>query len=153
MDARFEEDKFNRLHHTKLSYFSRGITMLQDNDVNSNATAWAAMPDVDSVEPRNAADEAIFKEVRDVLERHGAIHRFGLTLIHRHFELKPGEVIFESTDVESRRQIIEPRLAEEVLKSGKVLETQWVFDQSGQTVYCVGFCHYNNGHKRIHNQK
>ncbi|HCL4135296.1 TPA: hypothetical protein N2C61_006461 [Pseudomonas aeruginosa] len=126
--------------------------MLQKVQENTVATAWATLPDVEDVVPRSAADEVIFQEIRAVLERHGALDRFGLMLNHRHFDLQPGEVIFETTDVESRRQIIEPRAAQDVLGSGRVLETQWMFGR-GDTLFCVGFCDYNNGHKRIHNRK
>ena len=127
--------------------------MLQETEANAVATTWATMPNVDDVEPRNAKDEILFQEVRAVLERHGTLHRFGLTLNHRHFDLQPGEIIFESTDVEGRRQVIEPRRAAEVLDGAQVLETQWVFDRLKSTVFCVGFCNYDRGHKRIHNQK
>ena len=138
---------------------SNGITreteyaMMQETGLSAVATTWVAMPDVNDVEPRNPNDEIVFREIRDVLRRRGALHRFGISLNHRHFDLQPGEVIFESTDSENRRQIIEPRLASEVLGAPRVLETQWVFDGSDGTVVCVGFCDYNNGHKHIHNQK
>ena len=117
------------------------------------ATAWATFPDVGAVRPVDAADEAVLQEVRAVLARHEALGRFGLTLIHRHFDLAPGEILYESTDPERRQQTIEVRQASEFAEDPQVLQTQWVFDDSGRTLVCVGFCHYANGHKHHHSRK
>lgn len=124
----------------------------QHNQVTT-ATAWRALPDVDDVEPRGPQDDALFAEIKSVLQKHGALHRFGIALNHRHFHLNDGEVIYETTDVEGRRQVLEPRLAADVIGTPRVLETQWLFDGANGTVVCVGFCHYDRGHRRIHNQK
>jgi hypothetical protein len=116
-------------------------------------TQWTEFPDVDDVQPISDQDQAVLLEVREVLQKHGALKRFGVTLIHRHFELNDGEVLFESTNCEERRQVIEVKPAAEVFSRGRVLETQWVFDDATQNLYCVGYCDYNQGHKHGHNQK
>ena len=152
LEIRFRpKGQFRR--NTGISLVRMENVMMHEHEVNALATTWVEMPDVNDVEPRNANDEVVFREVREVLQRHGALQRFGLTLNHRHFDLQPGEVIFESTDTENRRQIIEPRKADEVLGGSRVLETQWMFDRPDGTVLCVGFCNYNNGHKHIHNRQ
>jgi len=114
------------------------------------ATHWAALPDVSDVQPLSAGDRAMFDEIREVLQRHQALQRFGLNLLHRHFNLEDGECILETTDTTQRRQLIEVRKLSE-LAGQRVIETQWVFDGGG-TLYCVGFCNYNQGHRHLHNK-
>jgi hypothetical protein len=41
-------------------------------------------------------DRAVMDEVREVLAKHGALGRFGLTLLHSHFEVAHDEVLAES---------------------------------------------------------
>ena len=109
---------------------------------------WKNLLDVDEVEPFCQKDEIIFKEIREILERHSALNRFGINLLHRHFDLQEDECILETTDAESRRQIIEVTNAA-VLQNGRVIETQWAFNDNG-TVACRGFCHYDRGHPHRH---
>jgi hypothetical protein len=111
---------------------------------------WSAFPDVDVVKPIGTDDEAVLREVREVLGRHGALGRFGISLIHRHFGLNDGEVLLESTDREARRQTVEVKPAAEVFGGGRVLGTQWVFDCSNENLVCRSWCHYDQGHKTNH---
>lgn len=39
----------------------------------------------EDVEEFNPEDAALFLELREVLLRHGAVDRFGVALLHRHF--------------------------------------------------------------------
>ena len=70
-----------------------------------------SLPSIEDVKEFGPEDVACVGEIRDVLRRHGALQRFGITLLHRHFELAPDEVLVESVDVEHRaiRQV--PRKA------------------------------------------
>ena len=115
------------------------------------ATLWASLPDVQEVHPVTENDNIIFDEIKEVLTRHGALHRFGLNLLHRHFQLRDGECILETTDSGHRRQIIEVKKMVDVA-GDNVMETQWAFDGTG-TLVCVGYCDYNKGHRRVHNAR
>jgi hypothetical protein len=42
--------------------------------------------------PRQESDDACFQEIKEVLKRHGLEHRYGLTLLHKHFELSDDEI-------------------------------------------------------------
>ena len=76
------------------------------------------------VTPRTDADAALFGELADVLKRHNALDRFGITLLHRHFDISAGEVLLETTDVATRVQTIQPVRDEEI--SGQpFIETAW----------------------------
>lgn len=118
--------------------------------VKTVALMWKRLPDVDDVEPIGEQDAIIFKEIKEVLERHSALNRFGINLLHRHFDLQENECILETTDLASRRQVIEVTDAA-VLQTGRIIETQWAFDESG-VVLCRGFCHYDRGHPHRHQQ-
>lgn len=115
-------------------------------------TSWSEFPDVDEVRPIDETDYAILNEIKDVLLKHNAINRFGVNLIHRHFELQKDEIIFETTDVEKRSQRIEVCPSSIIVDNKRVLETQWVFN-GGSAVVCVGYCDYNQGHKHYHQAK
>jgi hypothetical protein len=119
------------------------------SDIGLLALKWATFSPIEDVRPASGDDKEIFDEIRAVLERHGALDRFGVSLLHRHFDLQENECLLESTDVETRRQVIEV-VDVSMLDEGRVIETQWAFDGRG-TVGCVGFCHYDKGHRHHHN--
>ena len=107
-------------------------------------TMWAQFPHIADVEPLGEKDDEVLAEIRAVLERHNALDRFGINLIHRHFGLKEGEVALELTDLESRRQTVEIRLEAEVLGTANVIATQWVFGDRGQDMVCKLYCNYQD---------
>ena len=105
-------------------------------EVRMIPTTWATFPHISDVEPVGERDQVLLEEIRAVLERHGALERFGVTLIHRHFGLEEGEIILESTDSDRRRQTVEVVSEAETLASGNVIATQWVFDTSRGGMVC-----------------
>ncbi len=74
------------------------------------------LPHGDDVEPFSENDLACFEEIRDVLKKHNKLGRFGLTLLHKHFELQDDEMLVENTDEERRIQVIQPMKKSEVEK-------------------------------------
>lgn len=76
------------------------------------------------VEPRSNRDDQLFAELASVLQRHNALDRFGISLLHRHFEIKPGEVLLETTDIGTRVQTIRPVVHDE-LAAEPYVETAW----------------------------
>ncbi len=64
------------------------------------------LPNIDSITPFGSGDEACLKEVGAVLKKHGASSRFGVNLLHSHFQMSEDEVLLEETDVANRKQII-----------------------------------------------
>lgn len=84
---------------------------------------WARLRDIDDVEPLNPGDYDCLAEIRDVLKRHGMQERFGVALLHKHFDLADGETMMEVTDKTSRVLTIRP------VKEGAVgesVETIWM---------------------------
>lgn len=99
---------------------------------------------IDDVAPWSPADQALFAELRTVLERHGAVSRFGVTLLHKHFDVTADEVLVEVCDIESRTLTTRPRAKSEI--SGKnVIETNWRLDSLDGTRESITVCVTQNG--------
>src|SRR5947207_609036 len=88
-----------------------------------------------NVEPRSVKDDSLFAELTSVLSKHHALDRFGITLLHRHFDMTAGEVLLETTDVESRIQTIRP-IRQEELGGHPYIETSWRLDDKGIAMAC-----------------
>jgi hypothetical protein len=108
---------------------------------------WSSLPDIDDVEPIGEADLRVLDEIREVLLRHSRADRFGVCLLHKHFELAENEIAVEYTDVEARSStvVVEPKSPS---TSGNRIETVWRFKADGPeaVTVCVQSCYYNKGH-------
>jgi hypothetical protein len=91
-------------------------------------------------------DAPVLREIRDVLLRHGAINRFGVTLLHKHFELRDGEQLVEYIQPENRTLISKPIVG---LDEGRSTETAWRFAADGEgaaaTLVCFSRCRIKDG--------
>lgn len=103
----------------------------------SSVTSLPLLPDIDELRPFGPEDQACFDELRAVLERHGALGRFGLTLLHRHFDVADDEVMVEFIDADTRTQIFRPRPIAEV---GGGIETSWRLDDPRAQRRCETQC-------------
>lgn len=95
------------------------------------ALAHKDLRDIVEVEPLNARDADCLEELRAVLLRHGAIDRFGITLLHDHFPVYDGETLLETCDVE-RRTLTMQAVATTFLADREVVETEWRFRPTGE---------------------
>lgn len=111
---------------------------------------WASLSEIDDVDPINETDREVLEEIRNVLVRHNRTERFGVCLLHKHFEIGENEIGVEYTDVEGRTStiVVEPRDG----SSGSVIETNWRFrkGESQNVTVCVRRCQYNSGHRQVH---
>jgi hypothetical protein len=115
---------------------------------------WASLPDIADVPKLVDADHECLDAIRDVLLRHNAIGRFGVHLVHKHFEVAPDEVLVEYTDVEARTLNcqVEKRVAKAAFDSNRI-ETMWSFVGDSATRVCDQQCVYNSGHASRHYQR
>jgi transcriptional regulator with XRE-family HTH domain len=117
------------------------------------AQALPKLPPNEAVEPVGGRDQVCFDEVRGVLERHGALGRFGITLLHQHFDIAPDEVLVETVDVENRVLVTRPQKASTVASS---IETSWRLDDPTGRQRCETICQPdrdwqgNPYHRRAH---
>src|SRR5262249_38625124 len=66
--------------------------------------------------------------------------KYGLALLHKHFDLADDEVLMEYTDIENRTLITKPASRNEI--SGDAIETAWSLESGIVTTVCVRFCYY-----------
>lgn len=57
---------------------------------------WASLQDIDHVEPVSDKDHAVLVELKEVLLKHGYTNRFGVCLLHRHYDISQDEIILET---------------------------------------------------------
>lgn len=109
-------------------------------------TQWAHIPDMHDIDPRlDASDTACLAALREVLQAHGKLHRFGINLLHRHFELADDECLIETIDPERRVLTVRP-VERSALPSA--VPTQWNLASRDPLQWCEAWCHYSNGDHR-----
>ncbi len=91
---------------------------------------------VADVQPRSEQDDALFDELASVLRKHNALDRFGISLLHRHFEIAPGEVLLETTDIPTRVQTVRP-VNETEIAGVPYIETSWRLGDGWVAMACV----------------
>ena len=92
--------------------------------------------DIRDVEPRSEADDVLFREVYEVLEKHKALSRYGVTLLHKHFDVADEEMLVEATDRTARVQTIRA-IQKSELANEPVIETSWRLDTGYPLTTCV----------------
>src|SRR5262245_18504538 len=85
---------------------------------------WTRMKLIEELEPISDRDFEVLSELREVLLKHGFEDRFGVCLLHKHFEIHEGEIPMEESNEEQRVSTIR------VVKQGSVpdaWQTAWAF--------------------------
>ncbi|OXC75668.1 hypothetical protein [Caballeronia sordidicola] len=105
--------------------------------LNVAAMQWSALDHIADVKPIGDADAACLEEIRQVLLKHGQTARFGVSLLHSHFDLAPEEMMLEETNVETREQWVRPVSRQYLTDNGIVAQTTVVsFDERGMNQLC-----------------
>ena len=113
-------------------------------------TQWAHLPDISDVPQISEKDHKILSDLREVLQKHNATERFGVNLLHRHFDIGDDEILVEYTDEIARTQTIKVEKLSDLTIGDGVIETNWTFDREAASTACRGVCVYNQGHRRQH---
>jgi hypothetical protein len=93
--------------------------------------------DIDDVPGTADGDAECLLAVQQVLEKHGKATRFGVSLLHKHFDLVGDEVMMETQDVENRTLTSHPVSLSE-LAGQKIVTTMWRLDE--QQIRVTGAC-------------
>ena len=96
----------------------------------TNVLSIPSLPDVNDVVKYSDLDKPLFDELYSVLNKFNALERFGISLLHNHFDLKENEVLLERTNRTNRTQTIEP-ISEVELMAMTYIETSWRLDVDG----------------------
>ena len=100
---------------------------------------WNRLKDIHDVEPIGTEDHACLAEIREVLNRHGKRERFGVALLHKHFDLAHDEMLVEETDVEARTLTIKPIATSE---APATIQTIWMLLEGDNQAMmgCMQYC-------------
>lgn len=109
---------------------------------------WSALPDLEEVPELSAADMQCLAEVKTVLERHGAVKRFAIHLIHKHFDLKENELLVETNDGDERTQTLKAYNRAD-LNMDDIRPTTWILDGETPEMAC-GCLKYQGSHTGRH---
>src|ERR671922_2522761 len=80
----------------------------RSNAIAIQATQWSELQDIDKVQGFSDTDAPCIRELYGVLKKCNQLERFGIDLLHKHFEVADDEFLLETTDVEQRTQLIRP---------------------------------------------
>lgn len=93
-----------------------------------NCMSWNDLPNIDDTPQLDRDDERCLAEIQQVLQRHDMTSRFGVAVLHQHFELESDEVLIEHCDVRSRTLTSKPIKIEDLQKSRNYRPTIIRFD-------------------------
>jgi hypothetical protein len=105
--------------------------------------------DIHDVIFRQPSDDACFREIAEVLMRHGLEKRYGLTLLHKHFDLGPGEIMVEHTDVDQRTLISRP-VREVDVPAKNLVEVTWEMSADALCGACMQRCEFTDWTNGVH---
>ena len=100
-------------------------------------SSWDDLGRIHEVDDLGDDDQDVLAEINDVLIRHGAQHRLGITLLHSHFDLGDGEVLVARVDDEARTMSITTE-SSDAFEPAELLPTAWRFvdDRLVPLQYC-----------------
>jgi hypothetical protein len=111
---------------------------------------WNTLRDIDAVKPIDASDAECLEELRRVLEKHNRLDRFGVALLHRHFDVADDELLLETTDVSRREHWVRPVKKSFLEQAGLEAQTTVLrFDERGWSQNC-GCLRDKHGHTGRH---
>jgi hypothetical protein len=90
------------------------------------ATQWNHLPTFGKVKRPSDNDRGCLDAIRDVLVKHGCLDRFGVTLLHKHFDMAPDEILVEEVHQADRTLVTKPVKVDVVrAETPGIYETQW----------------------------
>jgi hypothetical protein len=115
-----------------------------------NPLQWTDLRDIDEVRPIDDDDAECLEEIRVVLQRHNSLDRFGIALLHSHFQIADDELLMETTDVAEREHWVRPIKKSRLAQMGLEARTTILrFDNNGYSQYC-GCAQTSHGHSGGH---
>jgi hypothetical protein len=110
---------------------------LVPNAINLYPMQWSRLHHIADVKAIDDSDAACLYEIQRVLQRHGALSRFGVSLLHSHFDLAEDEMMMETTDLDKREHLVRPVKRSWLNAEGVTAQTTVVcFDEHGYCQNC-----------------
>jgi hypothetical protein len=99
---------------------------------------WQSLSEIDDVRPIDDSDAPVLDHIRAVLAKHGCLDRFGVALLHRHFDVGDDELMLETTDVSVREHWVRPVQRAELAARGFTAQSTILrFDDTGSVQDCA----------------
>ena len=106
---------------------------------------WSSYKDIDDIEPVNDSDSKCMEEVRDVLKKHNRLDRFGLALLHKHFDLQDDEIMLERSFENERKLVLKPEKIKNI--GDNKIGTIYALKEGVQAVaFCPTYCYAPMGY-------
>jgi hypothetical protein len=129
-----------------------------NNLVSPEARQWNHLTDIHHIEPLGPQDQACLEAIREVLAKHECLERFGINLLHKHFEMAEDEILVEDVDEKTRTLVTRPvSIATMAADLETGIATQWHWQRNRDGAYeqiCVARCFPGNwqspGHSNQH---
>ena len=95
--------------------------------MNSATVLMNDLPKIEKITPISGRDNACLQELKATLKKYGKLKRFGVTLLHRHFDLLDDEILVETCDYSSRKLTVTP-IKSSIVNLEQYVETGWRLD-------------------------
>jgi hypothetical protein len=107
---------------------------------------WSNLADINDIRPIDESDSICLEEIRQVLLRHNCLERFGISLLHSHFDVAADEMLLETTDIQKREHWVRPVKKSFLTENGFTAQPTIInFDENGANQYC-GCVPWSGGH-------
>ncbi len=111
--------------------------------MNSIIQNWNDLPQIEDVHSFDQSDENCLEDIRQVLEKHDKTSKFGVALLHKHFDLGSDEILLETNNPKTKTLTIKPvNLSEIEENEEKFITTLYRFDNN--LVYKCSWCKRNH---------
>lgn len=98
---------------------------------------WSKLPRINAVEhDLSVEDELCLREVAEVLKKHRKEWRFGVNLLHSHFDLSEDEVLLETNDPRDQSLWIRP-VPRASVANEEIVTTAWCLATGEPQMGCV----------------
>jgi|JI61114C2RNA_FD_contig_61_1276128_length_936_multi_2_in_0_out_0_3 hypothetical protein len=95
----------------------------------------------------NQFDLACLNDIKNVLEKHNKIERFGVIKLQHHFDIDEDQMLLETHSKVERTLTIKPA-SQERLKEDNIIITNWRFDKETNNMQgcltCCGACCFDD---------
>lgn len=107
------------------------------NQVVVECMQWNTLSHIADIKPIDDSDSACLEEIRRVLQKHSCLERFGVSLLHSHFQLSDDEILLETTDLDKREHYVRPVKKSFLAQNDITAQTTVIgFDEKGHYQYC-----------------
>lgn len=97
--------------------------MLMSDEVKN----WNDLADINDVSEFSDDDESCLNEIQAVVEKYGMQKRFGVSLLHKHFDIHDDKMLVERYNPATRSLTLRPEKIED-LKDQDLITTMYRFD-------------------------